>query len=864
MGKSTLVREALTDTTTEVVMATGDEAETDLDFGVVEQLLRCAGGDLGPWPSPPDPIVAGARLLRAFDRGTQHRPLVVVVDDAHLADTVSLEALTFAARRLGADPIVVMMTTRPDGADRVPAGFGRLADRVGAVMELGGLGVDAVGVLAVAAYGRQPPVRAIARLHRHTGGHPLHTRTLLAELGWDAFVASRELPVPTSFRTLVLSRLAGCTEAARASLAALSVLGGPVDVRIVGELVGHGDPLPSLGELESKGLVRLDLGHGSMRADIGHDLIRTAVHDDLPAGRRVALHAGAARLTSGVEAIRHRLAAATGPDAVLTADVAALARHEADDGARHVAGDLLRGAAGLAADPGVRHMFLLEAAEHLLVGGALMDDIVAEIASGPPSARRSLVLGLQMLHSGRFEAARPYLESAWQEATDAGDTALAASAAEPLAVVAVNALDQAGALEWSRRALAASGPMSAMLVCHGLALGGRVADAVEEMTAILEVNPTGVRCHDARLGRAIAALWTNRLELALDDLSSVTDAAGELPLIVYVNANAYLADVEMRLGSPSTAADRARGLLTVVDDAGVGWLAPFAHGEAAFALARLGELDDARTHADAASAVADVTGQTPARLWAEHARLQIADAEEDAAAIVAVGDGMVTRGWEALPEGVHHWRATYAAALAVVGRLDDADRAITGLRRDAAGGDASLATDAARAGAALSAARGDLADVEKCFAAGLEIDEVQARPFERARLELAAGRHRRRNRRRSAAVESLEQAVQRFASMGARVWTERCERELEASGLRPRRRSVTTPHEALTSRERSVAQLVVAGRTNREAATALIVSVKTIEHHLARIYSKLGVRSRTELAGRLLAQAGGDLESGSH
>ena len=113
--------------------------------------------------------------------------------------------------------------------------------------------------------------------------------------------------------------------------------------------------------------------------------------------------------------------------------------------------------------------------------------------------------------------------------------------------------------------------------------------------------------------------------------------------------------------------------------------------------------------------------------------------------------------------------------------------------------------------------------------------------------ELAYGERLRRTQKRTKARERLRAALQTFERLGAEPWAERARSELRASG-----QSVRTPEQqvedALTPQELQVAALVAGGATNREAAAALFLSVKTIEFHLGHVYRKLGIRSRTELA----------------
>jgi DNA-binding NarL/FixJ family response regulator len=117
-------------------------------------------------------------------------------------------------------------------------------------------------------------------------------------------------------------------------------------------------------------------------------------------------------------------------------------------------------------------------------------------------------------------------------------------------------------------------------------------------------------------------------------------------------------------------------------------------------------------------------------------------------------------------------------------------------------------------------------------------------PFELGRTLLVLGSVQRRARRRRAARETLEQALAIFEQLGARLWTRRTREELGRVGGR------VSAGDELTATERRVAALVAEGLTNKEVAARLVVADRTVEGHLSRIYAKLGVRSRAELARR--------------
>jgi DNA-binding CsgD family transcriptional regulator len=128
----------------------------------------------------------------------------------------------------------------------------------------------------------------------------------------------------------------------------------------------------------------------------------------------------------------------------------------------------------------------------------------------------------------------------------------------------------------------------------------------------------------------------------------------------------------------------------------------------------------------------------------------------------------------------------------------------------------------------------------------VERHEAMRDPFGRARALLALGVTRRRARQKRPAREAIELALAGFEELGAAGWAQRARDELGTIGGRTRA-------EGLTPAERRVAELVADGRTNAEVAAALFLSERTVSSHLTRVYGKLGVRSRTELARRLAA-----------
>lgn len=853
IGKSTLLRHALHEVrdelATQVIALRGDETEAELDYGLVDQLLRAVGWNpvegrmAASAISPPE---VGARLLQATDALDADRLLVVAVDDAHLVDDLSLQALTFVARRAAGDRLALVLACRPVGLRRLPAGLLRIAADTGGTIELGGLDEAELAELARVAYGRPVPSDAAARLHDHTGGRPLHALLLLQQVGLDELTGADPASLP-ALPPLIVEQLVSCSPPARQLLEALSVLRQPSLVGEVAALAELDDPLLAVDELAALGLVEEAPGETSLRIVVSHDLTRTAVYQSISAGRRAQLHQRAAAVTAGTEALHHRVAAAVEPAADLVADLVHAARAEVGRGARHQAARLLLTAAELA-PTGERDDLLLDAAHHLLVIGQPIGEHLPAIEALGETPRRGVALGRIRMAEGRLHEARTLLEAAWAAG---GEATLPpeerAAAAEALAVIGISTLDTDAVIRWSDE-LGAAGPttLATTLRCHGLTLRGQLGTALDEAAALVAAEPPGSVDFDARVGLGLLLVWSNQVEEGLPLLSSLLTGPSDQTLMQTLSVRSHLADAHLRLGNLQHAMDLAALAVELLDDAEARWLTPLPHSLVAYACAATGDLARAERHAQAASAYARLSHDAPALLWSDAGWMRIAEAAQDHAAAVAVGDRMLAAGLDGVAEGINPWRASYAAALAVEGRLADADAVLAAVSTD----DVSVATGVARARAIVAVERGDRAGAEAALDHGLALDPLLARPLPRARLELTAGGILRRHGQRRRAEALLVAAAERFRDVGAHLWLARCERELEGTGLRPAKRSTRLAAAALTHQERLVAGLVVEGRTNREVAEELYVSAKTVEHHLSRIYRKLGVGSRTQLAAR--------------
>ncbi|MFZ1116873.1 MAG: ATP-binding protein, partial [Propionibacteriaceae bacterium] len=232
IGKTSLVRRFVGGLSgVRVLWAGGDENETDLPYGVVNQLLTDLpasepGSGLALRPDA-DPLAVGADLLSELGTLQTSGPVLVVIDDAQWADHRSAQAVVFVARRLRSDQVMILLSSRSDAPDPRQLWERALAQsQLTRRLSLGGLTAEDLRRLSSSIDGVLLSPAASRRLHEHTGGHPLYARALLEELPAEALMeASAALPAPHSMSFLVLVRLAKLSPPAQDLVLAAAVLG---------------------------------------------------------------------------------------------------------------------------------------------------------------------------------------------------------------------------------------------------------------------------------------------------------------------------------------------------------------------------------------------------------------------------------------------------------------------------------------------------------------------------------------------------------------------------------------------------------------------------------------------------------------
>jgi DNA-binding CsgD family transcriptional regulator len=272
---------------------------------------------------------------------------------------------------------------------------------------------------------------------------------------------------------------------------------------------------------------------------------------------------------------------------------------------------------------------------------------------------------------------------------------------------------------------------------------------------------------------------------------------------------------------------------------------------AALVEAHLGLVEEARARIDEALGPAERLGVAPARieLLSTQGFLELSCGELTAAdRTLEQVRALIEQFGLREPALFRHHGDAIEVKLAL-GRLDDARALLGELDVLAETLDRPILREiAGRCRGLLAAAEGDLPGAYGLLERALELHPAAAQPFEEARTLLALGGIQRRDRKKRATRESLERALAVFDELGARLWSARARDELGRVGGR-------APAGELTATEAQVAELIAAGRTYREAADALFISPKTVQWHLSKIYRKLGIRSRAELAA-VLARSG--------
>jgi DNA-binding CsgD family transcriptional regulator len=875
VGKSALLEEFVQRASRcRVVRAAGVQSEAELAFAGLHQLcgpllglldrlpppqrsaLRTAFGlSTGP---PPDRFLVGLSVLSLLSEAAEERPLVCAVDDVQWLDRASADALAFVARRLAAEPVALIFAERSSHADQLPSGIPGLT--------VEGLRVgDARTLLRTVIVGPLDQ-RVLDRIVVETQGNPLALLELPRGRTPAELAGGFELPdaVPLSGRieNAFAQRLDALPLDTRRLLlvAAAEPSGDSALVRLAAERLGLGrtaaDPARDAGLL-ARGPDLL----------LRHPLVRSAVYRAATAEERRVVHRALAELSDpAIDPDRrawHRALSAAGPDAEIAAELERSARRAQGRGGHAAAAAFLELAATLNIDPARQAERALAAAE-------------AKHRAGAPDAARALLDtalegGLDELQGARADRLRgqiAYVRSRGSAAAallvkaarrlEPLDPALARSTYRDAFTAAWYAGRLAGAVGLQEVAQAAreapaSGAPSTDRVLDGMALlstsghseGAQVLQAaLRELVAAPAAGGEGAgwlgfacrAAHDIWDDRSFEALATRFVDLARDtgELSSLPFALS-IRAVVHVFTGEFAAAgsviAELRTVVAAMGSDRS----PYADIALAGMRGREAE---TLALTRFVD-DDARARGEGQWFAVAAWARSVLCNGRGHYEAALSAARE----VVAHPPEITVTNW-ALPELIEaatrcgeHDRACEALE-----QLDERTRAI--------------GNDWGRGVYAFARALltgGELA--ERAYREALErLGRTRIKVY-LARAHLLYGEWLRRERRRIDAREQLQISHELFTAIGMEAFAQRAARELLATGVTARARTVETI-DLLTPQEVQIARLAGEGLSNPEIGGRLFISPRTVQYHLHKVFAKLGVTSRRELAGALSADPG--------
>jgi DNA-binding CsgD family transcriptional regulator len=852
-----------------VLRCVGIEAEYELPFAGMHQLVRPCLALVDRLPAPQaaalrgalglsfdgvrDRFLVSAGLLSLLAEACDSGPVLCCVDDAQWLDPPSAEALVFAARRLQAEPIALLMAAR--------AGDARHFDAPGlAELEVGALDTQSAHALLSARLHRRVAPDVVERLLRTAHGNPLALLELPSALSAAQLEGVEPIVGPPPVRGAVEAafgaRVAHLPDAARRVLllAAADEAGDVATVRRAAQRLGLA--LSDLEDAEREELVRVD-GAVTFR----HPLVRSAVYRAATRSeRREAHEALAAAVSDPVSGAWHRAVVADAPDEALAGALEAAAAQAVARTAHATAAVTFERAADLSEDEPARGRRLRGAAQASLDAGRL-DAALALVARARPltedpgdAAHLDLIRATEAGRRGSPADGSTMLRDAARAVADA-----APELATELALWSLFTGLQGG---WDERLFTAGrnvlevidsdGPLGRFAgdLVDGLSafFAGDAATAGARFAATLE---TGANLDGLRTLAMPVFVWAftgdwpharehcARVVARLRAEGTVAGLVGVLPLLAFTE----VAERRMREAQASAAEglELARTLGYENDETGL-------LGVQARIAALHGDADACRESAQEAlrRSVRNGVG------WATtNARLALAEIEmglgNPREAIAHFEQIVVT------PTPPIVMTAVPDLIDAAV-RAGDLARAGAALERFAAWAPVTRARSVHGMLARCRAILADGGQAEALFGEALELHARETPPYERARTQLAYGERLRRDRRKTEARAQLRSALETFEGVGADLWAQRARGELNATGGSARKRDASTIDD-LTPQELRIAQLVAAGASNRDAAAQLFVSPKTVEYHLRKVFLKLGLSSRIELARLQLAGA---------
>jgi DNA-binding CsgD family transcriptional regulator len=856
-----------------ILSARPSEAETQFSFAGLTDLLGTAVGDVLP-ALPPiqrralegalllgesetslDDRAVAAAFLGALRLLARDSPLCLAVDDVQWLDAASLTALRYALARLEQDPVAALLAVRGD----LPAWLRRAVpeERLQTV-DVGGLSLGATRELLHASLGAAFARPTLIRLWETSRGNPFFVLELASALqrSGGTLAPGEELPIPSNLDELLHERISNLGAAGLAVARAAAAIADPT-VSLVDSAVGRRSEI-GLAETLAGRILELD----GERLRFTHPLFGSAVAARQTPSQRRSLHARLAKIVPAAEERARHLALGTAkPSREVASILEDAARSAHARGAPAAAAELAEQALRLtppADATDARRRLFLAADRHDVAGDTDRAISMLERARDEASAgvERAAVLVQLADMQDDPRAMVPLYRQALAEAQ--GDAILEATTHTSLstlmiwsdgaergaahAQLAVRAASRTDDVEVRCRALAAHGDWQ-FRAGRGVprAQMGEAVTLERSLTSWpLDRGPTDL------LSRQL--VWVDDLDPARKLLRELrdahrtrNDADGE------ATATWWLALLEWRAGNWEEAERSAADSFDIRTQ--LGRVMPGDGFPGAVIAAHRGQIVDARVQAQRDMAEAEAMGiriSVSGSSWVlGFIDLSLADANT---ALSHLRRSCELRNDFILEPAQRLELGDLLEALIATEELDEAESVLATWEPRAAAVDRAWALAVlARCRALLLAARGDLQGALTRFEEALAEHARSTAPFQHARTLLALGRTQRRAKKRGMARATLEGALAAFERLGAPLWAEQARAELARIGGR------TPSRDELTEAESRIATLVADGRTNREVAAALFLTVHSVETALTRIYRKLGVRSRAELARQYAA-----------
>ncbi|MFE2216594.1 ATP-binding protein [Streptomyces canus] len=871
IGKTALLAHAVTRAHPDMIVlrACGVESEAKFPFCGLHELLRPLQESMSRIPAPQGralgralalgapqdsgPLDVAAATFSLVEAAAECGPLLIAVDDVHWLDASSRQALFFTARRLAHERVAVLIAGREtDLFDMGSEGVTRL--------DLAPLDESSCWTLleGAAPVGMAPAVRE--RVLAAAAGNPLALTEIPRSLtaGQLGGLEPIDTPLPVgpalcrAFGTRVMALPTATREALLIAAACDSEDLAPI-------LTALQDGADALHLAEAAGL--LSIGGGQLR--FRHPLVRSVLYYDAAPHLRRAAHRTLADALSGNRRAWHLAAAAVVPDEDIASALEAAALHACKHGGPAEAAAAYERAAHLSPDDEARAGRLREAAQQWIDAGALgrvsglLNKAAALNESEVFRADLCRVRARMLVHKGRPATAYRVLKDG-AAAVERHAPRQAVAMHLDGAVVCLGAGDVRAALTAATTALEqahgyapeAVGMAQATLVTARVLRGKGPAGPPDALLAdgagFIEAG------HTADLWRASVLMWSGRYDAASDRVEEVlarADARGALGERI----PGLTVRAELRLwrgawaaaGADAAESERLAGLTGGAGGGGRAVLARLA--------AARGRREECQGHLARLRDDAERSGRGLVRIQVNAAEglLELSLEEYEAAAELLTAAAESARSAGLGEPRVVPWAPDLIESLMRTGRAGEAREVLRWLS-DAADQTGWAWTRAMAARCLGLMSRGDRAG--EYFETSVALQAEGAEPFDRARSALHYGQWLRRDGQRDAAAGPLRSALATFTELEAPVWADRAHAELRSCGIAASRAGNRSD---LTRQERKVAHLAARGLTNREVAARLFLSVKTVEFHLANVYRKWGVRSRTELVGLLGSEGAG-------